>query len=405
MLKFKPAAASAFAAAATIVLLAFAAPAGAVEQQADPAPLPFDPLAIELVLPHDNVGNTWWNVDYLPTQKKPIGSLTYQWAGKTKTVDQYLSESGTDGFLVLDSGKIAYERYFDINNASTLHQSWSMAKSFVSTLIGIAIKEGKIDSIDDPVDKYVPALAGNGYRGVSIRDVLHMASGVKWNETYLDFANGDVNWLIADPVIDNLTFGLAGNTMKEFVTQSKFTQAVTPGEHFAYSSMDSEVLGMVVKGATGMSPSKYLQEKVWEPTGMGSNAWMLKDREGTNFTFAGLYATARDYARFGELFRHDGKRGSKQIVPASWVHDATTASEPWLTGSGGPVGYGYQWWLDNGAPGSFLANGFEGQNIYVSPATGTTIVKLSDDLGMSGPSRLLETLNVFHLISDYSATH
>jgi CubicO group peptidase (beta-lactamase class C family) len=389
--------------AATLLLIAM--PAAAAEEQAPPAPLPFDPLAIELVLPHDTVDNAWWNVDYLATQKKPIGSLTYSWAGKTKTVDQYLGESGSDGFVVLDDGKIAYERYFDINNAATLHQSWSMMKSFVSTLIGIAIKEGKIASIDDPVDKYVPALAANGYRGVRIRDVLHMSSGVKWNETYLDFANGDVNWLIADPVINNLTFGLAGNTLKSFVTQTKFTRAVTPGEHFAYSSMDSEILGMVVKGATGVSPSRYLQDKIWRPAGMGSSAWLLKDREGTNFTFAGLYATARDYARFGELFRNNGKRDNTQVVPASWVHDATTASEPWLEGTGGPVGYGYQWWLDNAAPGNFLAQGFEGQHIYVSPASKTTIVKLSDDLGISGPSRAWESLTVYRTIADYAATH
>lgn len=388
-----------FAVALAAALLAFPGGAVAAEEQAGAPLLPFDPLAIEFLVPHDNVAGNSSNTLALPTDSKAVGSLTYTWAGKTKTVDQFLGESGSDAFLVLKNGKIAYERYFDINTAVTPHQSWSMMKSVVSTLIGIAIGEGKITSVDDPVSKYVPSLT-NGYNGVRIRDVLHMASGVKWNETYLDFINGDVNWLIADPVINNITpFGLAGQTLNRFVRQSKFTRAVQPGTAFAYSSMDSEVLGMVVRGATGKSPAKYLEEKVWKPAGMAGPTFLLKDREGTNFTFCGLYATARDYARFGELWRNGGKRGSNQIVPAGWVQDSLAASEPWLQGAGG-VGYGYQWWLDQNAPGNFMANGFEGQNIYVSPANGVTIVKLSDDLTLSGPSRSAEQLRVLETVAD-----
>lgn len=382
--------------AALVAALALPGGASAAEEQAGAPALPFDPLALEFLLPSDRVDGSW-NVSPLPKAAKPVGSITYSWAGKTKTVDQFLGEAGSDAFLVLKDGKIAYERYWDINSAFSPHQSWSMMKSVVSAMIGIAIGDGKIDSVDDPVDKYVPALAGNGYKGVRIRDVLHMASGVKWNETYLDFINGDVNYLIAEPVLNNLTFGLAGNSLSSYVSQSRFTRAVAPGTAFAYSSMDSEVLGMVLRGATGKTPARYLEEKIWKPAGMSGPTRLLKDRQGTNFTFCCLYATARDYGRFGELFRNGGKRGSKQIVPQSWVADSTTASEPWLQIP--QLGYGYQWWLDRAAPGNFFANGFEGQNIYVSPADGVTIVKLADDLTLSGPDRMAEVLLVLRTIA------
>ncbi|MGB0890468.1 MAG: serine hydrolase [Solirubrobacterales bacterium] len=141
--------------------LGFASSAQA-ETQAPPSLLPFDPIALEFVLPGNTVRVDSSNVRALSTQTKPIGKLTYSWAGKTKSVDQYLAESSTDSFLVLDDGVIAYERYFDINTRLSRHQSWSMAKSFLSTLIGIAVSEGKIDSIDDPVTKYVPSLSVNG---------------------------------------------------------------------------------------------------------------------------------------------------------------------------------------------------------------------------------------------------
>lgn len=383
-----------------VFVLAFASSALA-EDQAPNAPLPFDPLAVELLLPSDTVHNNFWSQSWDASRSLPIQNLTYSWAGKTKTVAQFLGESGTDSFLVLDDGKVAYEKYYDINNVYSRHQSWSMAKSVVSTLIGIAVSEGKITSINDPVTKYVPALAANGYNGVSIKDVLHMASGVKWNETYLDFTNGDVNYLFVNPILDNLSFGLTGQSMNEFASDPKYSQATTPGTAFAYSSLDAEVLGMVVRGATGQSPSSYLEQKIWRRAGMISNATMTKDREGTDYTFCGLFATLRDYGRFGEIFRNGGKYKGNQLVPASWVHDSTHSSESWLHGGG--IGYGYQWWIDDTVPDAFFANGFEGQNIYVSPHQKTTIVKLADDLN-SG-ARSPETMKVFHTIADYTATH
>lgn len=161
--------------------------------------------------------------------------------------------------------------------------------------------------------------------------------------------------------------------------------------------MDTQVLSMVLRGATGKTPAAYLEQKLWKPAGMVGPSFLLKDRQGTNFGFCCLYATARDYARFGELFRNGGMRGAKQIVPSAWVRDSLTAPEPWLRTS--ELGYGYQWWLDEGVPGNFFANGFEGQNIYVSPATGVTIVKLSHDLTLSGPSRAGELMRVLRTVA------
>lgn len=382
--------------------LIFATSASAEEQAAN-APLPFDPLAIELLLPSSNVDNDFWSQSWDSSRALPIKDLTYSWAGKTKTVSQYLGESGTDSFLVLDDGKVAYEKYYDLNNVYSRHQSWSMMKSVVSAMIGIAISEGKIASVNDPVTKYVPALKANGYNGVSIRDVLHMASGVKFSEAYLDFTTGDVNYLFVNPILDNLTGGLLGQSLNEFAADPKFVREREPGTAFDYSSLDSEVLGMVLRGATGVSPSTYLEQKIWRRAGMISDATVAKDREGTDYTFCCLYSTARDYGRFGEIYRNNGRFKSRQIVPASWVYDSTHSSEAWL--HNGILGYGYQWWLDEAVPEAFFANGFEGQHIYVSPTQKATIVKLSDDLGMSGPSRMPETLKVFQTIAAYTATH
>jgi CubicO group peptidase (beta-lactamase class C family) len=376
------------------------------EEQTPPPVLPFDPLAVELVLPGSTIARDAGNVRSLPSDPKPVGAVTYSWAGQTKTISQLLLESGTDAFVAVDAGKIASEVYFDLNAPWTRHQSWSVMKSFTSSLIGIAIAEGHIDSVDDPVTKYVPALAANGYNGVSIRDVLQMSSGIAWNESYLDPVNADVAWLVGDPVLDNLSWGVAGRTLDEFATSSEWTQVVAPGTQWHYNSLNTQVLGMVLARATGQPVRRYLEQKIWKPAGMATSGWLLRDRPGTDFTFCCLYATARDYARFGLVYENGGVRGSSQVVPAGWVYDSTHSTATHLQpGAVAPnFGYGYQWWLGDGTRGDFLALGLEGQWIYVSPADDTVIVKLSDDLTLTG-NRSAEILKAFRAVADYLRTH
>lgn len=392
--------------AALAICCTFAAGAQAAEDNAGLPLLPFDPLAVELVMPGSTIDNNIFNVRSLPSQSKPVGNLTYTWNGQTKSIFQLLLESGTDAFLALDDGKIAYERYFDINTSLTRHQSWSMMKSFTSAMIGVAIRDGYIDSVDDPVTDYVPALAGNGFNGASIEDVLQMSSGVDWNEAQLDALNADVIWLVVDPIFDNLSFGTAGRTLDEFATGAEHTLASPPGTDWNYSSLSTQVLGMVLSRATGRPVRQYLEQTIWKPSGMGGDARLLRDRTGTDFTFCCLYATARDYARFGLIYENGGARGSAQVVPASWVHDSTHSSAAHLQPGAveSSFGYGYQWWLGEGTRGDFAARGLEGQQIYVSPADDTVIVKLSDDLTVQG-DRGPELLKAFRTIADYLRTH
>ncbi|MBJ7457734.1 MAG: serine hydrolase [Thermoleophilaceae bacterium] len=385
--------------------LAIAAPASA-EENTPPALLPFDPLALEFTLPGSTISNNIWNVRSLPVDHEPIGNVTYSWNGQTKTISRLLLESGTDAFLVLENGKIAHEVYFDINNVFTRHQSWSMMKSFVSTLVGIAVRDGKITSVNDPVTKYVPALAANGYNGVSIKDVLQMSSGIDWNEEYTDILGADIVDLVLDPILDNGSFGLFGRTLDKFAASPEWSRSDAPGTRFLYNSLNTQVLGMVLKAATGRPVRKLLEEQIWRPSGMGSSGWLLKDRAGSDFGFCCLYATARDYARFGLVWENNGARGSNQIVPTNWVYDSTHSTEAHLQpGVVEPtLGYGYQWWIGDGTRGDFAAIGVEGQWTYVSPTDNTVIVKLSDDLTLEG-NREEEFLKASRAVADYLRAH
>ncbi|MBJ7348104.1 MAG: serine hydrolase [Thermoleophilaceae bacterium] len=368
----------------------------------------FDPLAVENFMPGSTILNNTSAVRALPSQAKSVGSVTYTYGGQTKTVDQFINGSNTDSFIALDSGSIAYERYLNGNNSSTKHQSWSMMKSYVSTLIGIAVKNGKITSINDPVTKYVPALAANGYNGVKIKDVLQMASGIKWDEagdeSSAGVASGDAYNMVSESIFDNLTFGLSGQTLDEFTTSPDRVRVETPGTHFNYTSANTQVLRMVLEKATGQRLRALLQNQIWKPAGMGLSATLLRDRVGSDYAFCCLFAAARDYARFGLLWENNGKYGTNQIVPTNWVYSSTHSTESYLQPGAVETswGYGYQWWLGDGTRGDFSAVGLEGQFTYVSPNDDTVIVKLSSD---EGTDRIEETLRVFRAIADYLKTH
>lgn len=392
MIRTVPAVGRAFAVAMAVLVCSIALTTTArAETQAPPSLLPFDPIALEFVLPGKTVSNNIWNVRSLSTQTKPIGNLTYSWAGRTKTVDQYLAESSTDSFLVLDDGKIAYERYYDINTPLSRHQSWSVAKSFLSTLIGIAVSEGKIDSIDDPVTKYVPSLSVNGFNGVSIRHVLQMRSGVRYREADVTAGTMTVIEFVANTVADNLSGGLTGATYSEQVHSPRLSREHAPGSYFEYSSVNSQVLGMVLMAATGKPYHQYLSEKIWKPAGMGNPAWLLNDRTGMGSSFANIYATLRDFGRFGLVWMDGGKRGSTQIVPPAWVAQSVAPTS---------VNYGLHWWLPGNNRGDFMALGLANQIIYVSPNDKAVIVKLSDDLVTLG-DRDPETERVLQTIAEY----
>lgn len=295
--------------------------------------------------------------------------------GVSVDTQAHLAATSTDAFLVLHDGKLVYENYTNQFTEQDHHLSWSMCKSVISTLVGIAVDEGKIKSIEQPVTEYVPELLGTGYDHVRIKDVLQMSSGVAFNENYADF-NSDIN-------VFGRYFAL-GTPLVDFVKRLKRER--TPGTFNHYVSMDTQVLGMLLTKSTGQTITQYMHDKLWSKIGSESDAYWLLDSSDMEFAFGGLNATARDYAKLGQLYLQKGNWQGQQIVSKAWIKASLTPDAPHLMpGKRDSAllkdGYGYQWWIPFGTTGDFVARGIYGQYIFVDPNHNTVIVKLSSDAG------------------------
>ena len=267
--------------------------------------------------------------------------------------------------MVIQNDSIVFEEYYLGNSESTRNISWSMAKSFISALMGIAVDEGYITNIDQNVEDYVPELMGSSYEGVRIKDVLQMSTGVKFNEDYGDF-NSDINrW----------GRGFAMGSSQDAFAES-LEREVEPGTVNHYVSINTHVLGMVLKRATGKTITNYMQEKLYDPLGMEYNGYWLLDGKEMEMVLGGLNLTMRDYAKIGTLFLKNGNMNGRQIVPQVWVKSSITPDAPHIQ-PGEEFGYGYQWWIPQSDVGEFMAIGIYNQNIYINPNTNTVIVKLS----------------------------
>lgn len=279
--------------------------------------------------------------------------VSFTMDGKPTDIAGYMAANNVTGLLVLKDGKILTERYGLGRVATDRWTAWSVTKSVTSTLVGAAIKDGAIHSIDDSVIKYVPELAGSAYDGVTIKNLLTMASGAKWDEDY-ESKTSDFFAMLDRPFIDQLK------------ALSRDTQ---PGTKFLYNTDDTNLLGIVVARAVGKPLSQYLSEKIWVPYGMESDAtWWLN--HGQEVAGANLNMTLRDFARFGQFFMDGGKIDGKSILPEGWVEEASAAHLP--TGWNNAPGYGYKWWVQ--APGKFMALGIFGQTIYIEPAKKLVVV-------------------------------
>ena len=307
----------------------------------------------------------------LPLAATPLATVGFTSQGTHYTLDDYLRLNRVSGLLVLKDGRVALERYAFGNGARTRWMSMSMAKSITSTLIGAAVKEGTIASIDDPVTKYVPRLAGSAYDGVTVRHLLMMASGVRWNETYTDPAS-DRRRLLEVQIAQQ-----PGSAVELMRTLAR---AAPPGTVNNYSTGETQIAGEVLRGAVGKPLAQYLSEKIWRPYGMETDAsWWLDSPDGHEIGGSGFSATLRDYARFGLFFLSGGVVNGDSILPAGWTVDASTPRT--LTG-GNRVNYGYMWWPSIGAPhtvsdGAFAAEGIFGQAIYINPREHVVIVQWS----------------------------
>jgi hypothetical protein len=285
-------------------------------------------------------------------------------------VENFFNHTNTEGFLILHRDTIIFEEYYRGLKPSTTHISWSMAKSVVATLAGIAWDAG-LFQLEDPITDYLPQFIDTGYDGVRIKDILQMSSGVGFNEDYGDF-NSDIN-----------RFGRAfalGSSFEEFAKSLKRVRE--PGTYCHYVSMDTQVIGMLIAQITGKSLTEYLIEKLWEPLGMEYPAEWLIDNTGTELALGGLNMTLRDYAKLGQLYLHKGFFLGKQLVSPEWVEKATTPDAPHLMPgkhglSSNNLGYGFQWWIPEFPQGDFFAAGIYNQYIYVHPLKELVIVKLS----------------------------
>ncbi len=298
---------------------------------------------------------------------------TFPYGGRDVDLEEFLARRVTTGLLVVQDDAIRHERYFLGNGPETRTISWSVGKSFVSALVGIAIAEGHIRSVADAVTDYLPELRGSGYDGVPIEHVLQMASGIRFREDY------------GDPTSDINRMGLAlatGTPLAAFVATLENERPSGTFHH--YVSMDTQVLGMILERATGRSPSAYLEEKIWQRIGPESDAHWLLDGSGTELAFGGLNVTLRDYARFGRLYLRNGDWQGETIVPPDWVQVSITPREPHQMPGGNSAtdslfGYGYQWWIPTDPDGEYMAMGVYGQYLYIYPKQRLVIVKTSAD--------------------------
>ena len=279
-------------------------------------------------------------------------------------VDAYLTGQHGAALLIVQGGKLRLERYGLGFDGSGRWTSFSVAKSFTSTLVGAALKDGFIKSMDDKVSDYLPDMKGSAYDDVSVRQLLTMTSGVAWNEDYGD-PKSDVarfNNHVPEPGVDALVSYMR-----------KLPRAVPAGTRWNYSTGETNLVGVMLMAAIKKPLAEYLQEKIWQPVGMEQEATWLLSKTGKEISGCCLQATPRDYARFGQFILEGAKVGGEPLVPEGWLHEATHKQAD--IGTPGR-GCGYQWWTYD--DGSVAARGIFGQGIFIDPKRQLVIVSNSD---------------------------
>lgn len=279
-------------------------------------------------------------------------------------VDAYMKEQRTAGLVIIQDGKIRLEKYGLDFSGDGRWTSFSVAKSFTSTLVGAAIKDGYIKSIDDKVSDYIPDLKGSVYDDVSIQQLLTMTSGVAWNEDYGD-KNSDVARFNAHKAEEGVDVTVS--------YMRKLKREAPPGTKWVYKTGETNLIGVLVSSATKKTLSAYLSEKVWAPFGMEQDASWLLGNTGHEISGCCMQASTRDYARFGLFMLGGGVVDGKSILPDGWIAKATTKQADI---GDAEKGYGYQWWTVN--DGSYAAQGIFGQGIFIDPKRNLIIASNSN---------------------------
>lgn len=302
--------------------------------------------------------------------------------------EEFMEDTKTTAMLVIRDDVIKYEDYFMGGNEDTLFSSNSMGKSFVSALMGIAVSEGYVESIEDPIGKYVPEFVGTSLENIPIRACLKMASGIDFNED-TDMSKFSMRTLMGKPAMEVI----AGYGVQE-----------EPYTYRRYLSINTEILGKVITNATGYSLAEFMEEKLWKKIGAAHDAyWTLSN--GTELAMGGLSVSLEDYARFARLYLHEGNYRGEQVLPKEWVKDSMDISEAYAKPGANydaynAIGYGYQWWVPEGDEGEFMAIGVYGQWIYVNPTKSVIIVKTSADPDFMAKGYELKHVEFFRAVAD-----
>jgi CubicO group peptidase (beta-lactamase class C family) len=319
----------------------------------------------------------------LPHRVTQVQDFPIRANGTVYDLYDYVSRNRVAGLLLLKKGEIAFEYYDFGNDASTRWMSMSMAKSISTTLIGVAMQDGLIGSVEESLTRYLPELTGSAYDGVSIRQLLQMTSGVQWDDSHLNPESERRRML-------ELQISQQPGAILRYM--ASLPRAAEPGTVWNYSTGETHVVGALVHAATGRWPSDYLSEKIWSRLGMERDAsWWLEAPGGLEVAGSGLSATLRDYARFGQFLLHDGIIDSQRVLPEGWVREAVAPREI----GGKQVAYGYMFWSvpepdGSFASGAFSARGIFGQYIYINPVEQVVVAVLSSRSKPKGAEVILD---------------
>ncbi len=319
---------------------------------------------------------------------------TFTYQGEEHDTQTVLDDFETTGLVVLHEGAIVHESYYQGYDERSQATSWSAGKSVTSALVGVAIEEGHIDSVEDSLTEYVPELEGSGYDGVTVREALTMSSGVAFDETYDEF--------LTDPIelkIDAYAFNESMRDQLADIDRDR-----EPGAYREYVSVDTMALGLALEGATGESLASYAESRLWQPAGMEGDAFWTVDHAGSGLAYCCVNANVRDYARFGELFRAGGVADGAQVIPEEWVEQSTSPQPPHEDAPDAAFGfegydYGFQWWIPDDTDGVFEAHGIYGQ--YVSVDTERDVVIAQTATNAEFLDEDLKRLELFQAISEY----
>lgn len=316
----------------------------------------------------------------LPGESREL-DFSYMHDGRMRDARGFAERTFTDALLIIKNGRIVHESYLNRTTPDTHFMAYSMSKSFNSILVGAAIADGDIASVDDPVTRYMPELEGTAYDGLTLENLLQMRTGVSWDD----------NFFVPGPARDAHVAAFVDNEQR-YVTAAEGMQRIAPvGQAFNYNSIEAALVGEIVSRATGMSLSRYLSERVWRPAGMQSYAFYVLDGPpgvGKEFTAGAFNAVLRDFGRAGLMMLNGGEANGRRVLETSWVRDST-APGPGAARPG--LGYAYLWWtIEDSAAYTML--GGEGQLVYVDPPSRTVILKLSHvPVGPDGEAATAET--------------